>query len=166
MMTKSTNVLRLRVDDRLLHGQVVVTWVRDLAIKNIWIVSDRVACEPIEIALLQSAVPFDVHLDIFTTHEAIQQVHKQKLVQPIMVMVEKLQTILELHELGFPLPEINVGGLRYQPGKIGLNRAVYVGQEDVNVVKCLERLGIGLTLQMLPSDHRINFYDRLRKKWR
>ncbi len=165
-MTKPTTTMRLRVDDRLLHGQVVVTWVRDLAIKTIWIISDRVASEPIEIALLQSAVPFDVQLEIYTTQEAVEQIHKPYTAQSTMIMVENLQTILELYELGFPLPDINVGGLRYQPGKIALNRAVYVGKEDVEICHNLEQQGIVMTLQIVPSDYRMNFYDRLRKKWK
>ncbi len=165
-MMKPTTTMRLRVDDRLLHGQVVVTWVRDLAIKIIWIISDRVASEPIEIALLQSAVPFDVKLEIFTIHEAADEIHKPSTAQSIMVMVENLQTVLDLQELGFPLPDVNVGGLRYQPGKVALHRAVYVGKHDVDIVNCLERQGVVMTLQVVPSDYRINFYDRLRKKWK
>ena len=98
--------------------------------------------------------------------QALQYADEHALPSPLMIMVEDLQTILYLCERNFPMPTVNVGGLRYQPGKIGLSKTVYVSEADVAILRVLEQMGVAITMQALPTDHRTDLYERLQRKWK
>src|SRR5690554_3471957 len=62
----------LRIDDRLIHGQVAITWAKDTRISRIIVVSDEVAANPIQKALLSQAAPPDVKANVVTLDKLIE----------------------------------------------------------------------------------------------
>ena len=151
----------VRVDDRLIHGQVVTSWVKSLSTRRIWVVSDRARQEPIEIILLKSSVPPFLALDVLSVQEAVDAC----LESHTLILLERLQDAVTLCRAGMPIRDINVGGLRYQPGRVGLSKSVYVGPEDVVALHALQALCVDTEIRVLPSDRRLDAYARLAQRW-
>lgn len=163
MKLESSVPFFLRVDDRLIHGQVMVTWVRDLGVKTIYVVSDRVVEEPLEIMLLEAAVTQDIHLEVLSTEDAIAKL-QQSTISPVMVMVENLDHVLALANRITPLPEVNLGGIRYRPGKSLFHKAIYLDEHDHVCLDELEKLEVKITMQTVPSDRKVDVFEKRRKK--
>ncbi|MHB1629621.1 MAG: PTS system mannose/fructose/N-acetylgalactosamine-transporter subunit IIB [Bacilli bacterium] len=160
-MTETEFTAFVRVDDRLIHGQVVTSWVKSLSTRRIWVVSDRARQEPIEVILLKSSVPPFLALEVLSVQEAASA----KLESHTLILLERLQDAVTLCRAGMPIRDINVGGLRYQPGRVGLSKSVYVGPEDAAALRALRALGVNAAIRVLPSDRRVDAYARLEQKW-
>jgi len=165
----STNAVSVRVDDRLIHGQVVTVWVRGLNVKQIWVVSDRAANEPIEVILLKSSVPAHLSLEVYTAAEAIAAWtaggHK-RLTSALLILTETIGTVIALIRAGIPIDVVNIGGIRYKPGRTALSKAVYMGEEEIQALHELESLGVPAHIRILPSDAKVDAYEKARQKWK
>jgi mannose/fructose/N-acetylgalactosamine-specific phosphotransferase system component IIB len=159
-MHTSHQSIFIRVDDRLIHGQVVTTWVQSLGTKSIWVISDRAAEEPLEVILLQSSVPRQLTLEVLTVSEALERLSQQQ-PEKTLVLMERVQDVLTLSKV-FPwIKDVNLGGLRYRPGKINISRAVYLLPEEVDILIELEVLGIRVSLQTVPTDAKVSVFDKI-----
>lgn len=154
-----------RVDDRLIHGQVVTQWVKALGTSTIWVISDRAAAQPIEVTLLKSSVPPHMSLQVFRVQDALAQWSRQE-EDHLLILTEGLEEVIQLHDGGFPIGEVNIGGMRYRPGRKGLNRAVYMGEPEVQLLQEMEARGIDAFIRIMPTDSKVNAYERTRRKWK
>ncbi|WP_067930312.1 PTS system mannose/fructose/N-acetylgalactosamine-transporter subunit IIB [Alicyclobacillus kakegawensis] len=157
--------LFVRVDDRLIHGQVVTTWVRSLGVRTIWVMSDRAANEPIEVVLLKSSVPSHLDLEVFTVEQTVDAWQRRRPSGPVLLLAEFLQDVLYLCERGVNIDQINLGGMRYKPGYAALSKAVYVGEAEAAALQALEARGVEAYIRVVPSDTKVDAYERLRQRW-
>lgn len=165
MMASLEPDLFVRVDDRLIHGQVVTTWVKHLSTRVIWVVSDRARAEPIEVVLLKSSVPSDLALEVFSLQEAACAWSRFS-GRRLMLLFERLEDVIQAFDLSIPVHSVNLGGLRYRPGSVALTKAVYVGEQESHTLRCMESRGIRTTIQLLPHDKKIDVYEFIRGKSR
>lgn len=156
--------IHVRVDDRLIHGQVVTTWVRSLGVKTIWVVSDRAANEPIEIILLKSSVPSHLTLQVYSVGEAIQAWQAPSSAT-ILMLAETVQDVVPLVEAGLPIETIDLGGMRYHAGYVALSKAVYVGAAETAALEALRNHQVAAWIRVVPSDTKVDAYERLKQRW-
>ena len=106
-----------RIDDRLIHGQVLVAWGSRLDPRRMWVVDDGVAANAWEKALFADAAP-GIGVSVLTVEEAAGA-HAAEASAPgsTFLLVRDLATARRLHEAGVRVPAWNVGGLHYAPGK-------------------------------------------------
>jgi len=165
VMATSEPGLFVRVDDRLIHGQVVTTWVRHLSTSVIWVVSDRARAEPIEVVLLKSSVPPDLTLEVYSLQEAASAWTRFS-GRRLLLLFERLEDVVQAFDLHVPVCSVNLGGLRYRPGSVALTKAVYIGESESHSLQHMETRGIRTTIQMLPHDRKIDVYELFRGKSR
>ena len=140
-----------RVDDRLIHGQVVVAWGRHLRPKRIWVVDDAVAANAWERELLGSAAP-DVDVHVVTVAEMAAAWAGEAAVDgAAFLLVRDLKTALRLVEAGATVTAFNLGGLHYSPGKTKVNEYVYLDDADRERARALLGRGIALEVQDVPA---------------
>lgn len=153
-----------RVDDRLIHGQVVVGWARALEADAIVVADDGVAADPMQRMLLPMAVPPQIHVDIWSIQEAARRFNEGELgPNRVILLFASLRAALDFARQGGRLPGLNVGGLRLAPGRNSLSVSVAVGPEDADSARALEALGVPIELRMLPVDEPEPFLDLLAK---
>lgn len=141
----------VRVDDRLIHGQVVVAWGRHLRPKRIWVADDATAASSWERDLLASAAP-GVEVKVVTVAEAAAG-FAEEAVTPggAFLLVRNLATALALHRAGATFTSLNLGGIHYATGRTKVNEFVYLGPEDRAQARELIRDGVRLVLQDVPA---------------
>lgn len=145
----------MRIDDRLIHGQVAYGWVSALGVNVILVVNDEAKNDQMKAMALNLAKPNNVKLYIRGVEESGEIVQKfsESKKNQVLVLVQNTRDALALIKgSGDAVPEINVGGLRYSEGKKKLTDLVAVDEQDIKNLKSLEELGIKLEIRMLPRD--------------
>jgi mannose/fructose/N-acetylgalactosamine-specific phosphotransferase system component IIB len=140
-----------RIDDRLIHGQVLVAWGSRLDPARIWVVDDGVAASDWERQLFQDAAPgIDVHVAT-VAEAAVAYASEAAATGHAFLLVRDLATACRLLEAGAKAHEWNVGGLHYAPGKDKVNDYVYLDGADRADARALLRQGATLVVQDVPA---------------
>jgi len=143
--------LLVRVDDRLIHGQVVVAWGARLRPARIWVADDGVAASAWERDLLQSAAP-DAEVRVATLAEVAGAWESEAAAAGgAFLLVRDLPTALALHDAGACFRLLNLGGLHYAPGKDKVNEYVYLDARDRDSARTLLARGVVLEVQDVPA---------------
>jgi mannose/fructose/N-acetylgalactosamine-specific phosphotransferase system component IIB len=143
--------LNQRVDDRLLHGQVVVAWGATLRPARLYVVDDAAAADSWERDLLASAAP-GVEVRVLTVAEAAAAwVAEREAAGGAMLVVRDLRTARALVEAGAAVPVFTLGGLHYAPGKAKVAEYVYLDESDRDDARALLRGGARLEVQDVPA---------------
>ena len=140
-----------RVDDRLIHGQVVIAYGGRLRPERIWVVDDAAAVSPWERSLLLSAAP-GVDVRVVSVAEAAAAYSTEAAANGgAFLLVRDLAAARALVEAGAQIPSFNLGGLHYAPGKSKVNEYIYLDDADLAAAGALLGLGIALEVQDVPA---------------
>jgi mannose/fructose/N-acetylgalactosamine-specific phosphotransferase system component IIB len=140
-----------RIDDRLIHGQVVVTWSHHLRPHRVWVVDDACAASTWEADLLRACAPeVDVRV-VDVAGAAAVYAHEAAAPDRVFLLVRNLQTALALVERGVPIERFNIGGLHYAAGKDKINDYVYLDGDDRHAARALLGRGVALEVQDVPA---------------
>ena len=153
-------ILKIRIDDRLLHGQVAYSWKSALGYDAIVIVSDSAAKDEMRKTALKLCCPDGVKLATRTV-EAGAELKSMK----VFVIAPDPETVCRLVELIEEKPVINVGGMQMHEGKKMFSKAVYVDGKDVEYMDRLVEMGYKLEIQEVPATS-VSEYQTIRKNWR
>ena len=140
-----------RIDDRLIHGQVLVAWGARLDPARIWLVDDAVAASAWERDLFRQAAP-GIDVRVASVNEAAA-VHAEESMAPggAFLLVRDLASAHRLVRAGARVPAFNVGGLHYAPGKHKVHDYVYLDDADREHARALLAAGVGLHVQDVPA---------------
>jgi PTS system mannose-specific IIB component/fructoselysine and glucoselysine-specific PTS system IIB component len=145
----------LRVDDRLIHGQVLVAWGMRLDPKRIWVVDDAAAADPWERELYAASAP-GVTVHVVTVAEAAAAFAGESAAAgPAFLLVRDLHAALKLVEAGAAPRSFNLGGLHYAPGKTRVNEYIYMDDGDRAAARALLSHGVGLDVQDVPASRAV-----------
>jgi len=146
-------LLLARIDDRLIHGQVVYGWGRPLRPTWIVIVSDALRSDPDRAALYLFAAPEGARAEVLAVGEAAGTETRARVeAERTFLLFPGALEPLRLKEAGFPLTEVNVGGLHHAEGKEAVLPYVYLDASDRESLVALAKLGVRLTAQDLPGN--------------
>lgn len=148
-----------RVDDRLIHGQVVMAWGHPMRPKRIWVVDDASAANAWERDLLASAAP-GVEVRVTTVAEAAAAHAEEAQAEgAAFLLVRSLESALALLEAGAAFATLNLGGLHYAPGRTKVNEYVYLDAEDRARARRLLERGVALVVQDVPASRPVALAD-------
>ena len=150
----------VRIDDRLIHGQIVQGWLKVIQVDKILLISDEVAEDKMQQILLSMAMPSDVKLVVKNvkdaSYELLNDVYDK---DKLMVLFSNPQDIVKVLDNGFKFKSINVGGMHFTHGKVQILKNLSVDKEDIiSFMKLIEN-GIELEARILPSDERYNIIN-------
>lgn len=141
----------IRIDDRLIHGQVALGWSRSKGINCILAVDDETAKNALQCSLLKMATPPGVKSFIVGTDKAVEIINSGKLdKKKVMLLTKGIDTMLQLKEKGVDIREVNVGNLRTKDGRKILE-IVYLTDHEIDVFKKLAADGVKFYAQSLPD---------------
>lgn len=149
------SVVLARVDDRLIHGQVVVGWARHCQADCIIVANDAVSADPMQRTLLPMAVPQGIEVAIYRVKEAAEKLSLgAHAARRAILLFASPADVLNFRRLGGELSELNLGGIRMAPGKDQLRKSVSLGSEDRLALAELAKQGVEVYSQMVPGDAR------------
>ena len=133
------NILLTRIDNRLIHGQVVCNWAGTVGANLIVVVDDETANSDTEKSIMQlaaSSLGFDSRF--FTVQHTIDVIDKASDCQKILLVCKTPQVLRKLIEGGVEIKNVNIGNLHFSEGKKKISDKVYVDDkdlEDLNFIK-------------------------------
>jgi PTS system mannose-specific IIB component/fructoselysine and glucoselysine-specific PTS system IIB component len=146
-------IVLCRVDDRLVHGQVVIGWGRPLAIELIVLVDDTVATSPWEQDLYRMSVSPEIEVQFLGAAEASARLHEWETgTRRVLILTGDLPTVAALHAAGpSAVHRINLGGLHHRPGRRERLPYLYLTNDELRSLQALEAAGADVQAQDLPS---------------
>ncbi len=148
------DIALIRVDDRLIHGQVVVGWTQALGIQQILVADDATAANPVQRDLLLLAVPGGVTADVLPIADAAAVVRASQSHVPTIVLVKGPRELLALYRAGLPMDVVNVGNVHTAAGRRRLTKEVHATDEEIAIWRELASAGVRLEAQWLPGQAR------------
>jgi mannose/fructose/sorbose-specific phosphotransferase system IIB component len=149
--SKVMDIQMIRIDDRLIHGQVVVGWVSALRIQRLVVVNDSVAANVMQRTLMEIAVPTALKVSFFTVKEAARECLVPGGERALLLFTKPLD-IWTFLEDGGPVTAINMGGMHYSDGRRQAGPVLFVNDEDVLAFRDLKRKGIPIEVRAVPGD--------------
>ena len=147
----------IRIDDRLVHGQVAFTWVPSLGIDCLLVANDKVAKDDFQKMTLGLAKPAGAKLLIKSMADAIAFLNDDKnKSMKVLVLINSVADAYGLAGGVGDIKSINLGGIRAREGAKMISKAVAVTQEEISLLKELIQRGIELEIRQVPSDNKQN----------
>ena len=148
----------VRVDDRLIHGQVVAVWVKHIRVDLIVIVDDSVAKDPFMQDVLRLSAPPGITVDVRSVREGIATLGENAPGRDrTMVLVKSPKTARLLFDGGIRFAHLNVGGIGGGPGRKSLFKNISMSEEEKSILKSLVKDGVKITLQTVPGEQTADF---------
>lgn len=157
-------IIGVRIDGRLIHGQVANLWATKLQVSRIMVADDAVAENAIEKAGLKMATPAGVKLSILPVEKAAANILAGKYdSQRLFIVTRKPAQLLGLVNAGVQIPEINVGNMSQGDNTKTVTKSINVEEQDVKDFEALAAKGVHLIHQMVPGDKAEEFMGLLNK---
>lgn len=156
----------MRMDDRLIHGQIVTAWIKEAQADTILLADDKAAGDPTQQMILKFAVPAGIKLLIVPMGEAYRIICDDTKRGSALLIVRNPQTAYELFEMGFRIDAINVGNIsnsRSRTGRTRLLSNIYVEQNDVDYLRKIHDLGVRLDVRAVPTDKSVDGMELIAK---
>lgn len=152
----------VRIDDRLIHGQVATVWAKEANAERIIICSDQVANDQIRKSLLLQVAPPGIKVNVVGVDKAIRVYNNPKYENDqVFYLFTCPQDIVKMVEGGVNIKSVNIGGMAFKEGKKQITKAVSVDDSDREAFRRLNGLGIELEIRTVATDSKTNIMDKL-----
>lgn len=160
----------VRIDDRLIHGQVVAGWGLHLSPNRIILSSDNIATSDWEKEMYIGAevtAPYPLTISVLTLDETIEFLTDNILEkEKIILIIETPHETVELVKKGLQVERINVGGMHYQKGKRQIAPFIFVDEHDIFSFRELTQMNIHLEGRDVPTAKSIDILPMIDSlKW-
>ncbi len=147
------NILLTRIDNRLVHGQVGVTWTKTIGANLLVVADDDAAKDELQQRLMAvTAKSSGCGIRFFTIEKTAAIINKAAPNQKIFIIVRTPHDARRLVEAGVDLKEINVGNMHFSEGKRAITKKVYVDDKDMEDLHFLASKGFDVYAQDVPGD--------------
>ena len=155
---KKTDYPIIRIDDRLLHGQVVVGWAGALGLEWLILAHDRVVATKSLCAALRAGVPPEIQTDVIDLDQAgAALANGDYSTQKSMLVLESPGDVLKLIHKGVTVKSLHIGGLHFREGSDELLPYVFLSNWDRMALDEMIQRGVRVSLQDLPSTNPVAY---------
>jgi mannose/fructose/N-acetylgalactosamine-specific phosphotransferase system component IIB len=162
---KLYGILLARIDDRLVHGQVVVGWSRAVGARHIVVCNDRTAGDEFSKTIIETAsAPADIYVRALTVEEAVKETSCGAFRKTgAIFLFENPADLLRIMDAGVKLDKVNLGGLHQRPGKTEAVKAIWLDEKDCADLQAIVDRGARVTVQMVPTEAEIGVETILKR---
>ncbi|HEY6010907.1 MAG TPA: PTS sugar transporter subunit IIB [Nitrospirota bacterium] len=142
----------IRIDDRLIHGQVVEGWVNYLKATCIVVADDSVAANPLQRSILEVSVPQGLTVVVGSIQDVCGRLRAREFdSERVILLFSKPSDVLLALRSGLECPALNIGGMHFVPGKRKLMDMFAVDDGDLQALKEIAAMGIKVQVQAVPN---------------
>lgn len=144
----------VRVDFRLMHGQVIANWLNQVDGNAIMIVNDKLANDPFMGDVYKMAAPKGVKVSIFGLEKALEKIKSEKYMtgKRLIVLFQSVNEAKEAFDKGFPIKALQVGGLGSGNDRVQITNQIYLNISDTEKLLELNGKGVKVYLQTVPKE--------------
>lgn len=150
-------IVEVRIDDRLIHGQVVGYWVPQFKVERILIVDDEIVNDEIRKNALKFGCPAQCKLSIFGAAKAAEKLNR-KIDEGVRVMLlcRTPQPFVDLADNGYLVDHITIGNMSTKANAKHIHKNIFVSPEECAAFNLLADKGVQLSIQYTPVDTKID----------
>jgi len=153
----------IRVDSRLVHGQIIETWLPFLKATRIVVVNDEVAGSFFRETVIRMAVPREAEVLIYGVDEfGSSDITRQNESVRTIVLFSGVSDVSRAWAAGFRFKTLNIGNLYSENFKLQCSTSVCLADEDMAHIRFLLDSGVSVEMRSVPSDRIVDFRDLLR----
>jgi PTS system mannose-specific IIB component len=142
-----------RIDNRLIHGQVLETWVPYVHADCIVVANDTVASTPLKRMMMESSVPSRMRVEIGSVEEMSALMASGTLADyKVLLLFGNTSDALRAYRYGLSYQRLNLGNLHAGDGKTRLSCTIFLDPADLDALYELEQAGITITARCIPAD--------------
>jgi PTS system mannose-specific IIB component len=152
------------MDNRLIHGQILVAWYSSLNVDHLIVANDVVANDPLQVTLLKAVAPMGAKVSVMTIEDCVAYCQSpESAKENIFIITKYPEDGLALIEHGLELDTLNLGNQAYVRNSKKLSNSVFLTESGVKALKALHDKGIRLTCRMMPTDSDHEFWPTIEK---
>jgi len=152
----------VRIDDRLIHGQIVSSWINFLGADRIIVADNKAANDSFQKSLLKMAVPKSVAMDIVSVEEAAKMIQGFSEKDKVLVILRNGASLLEIAGFGIVFESVNVGNSSMNPKRKQYFKSVWLTEEEVEEYRKLKDLGTYLDVRVVPDEKGIELFSLIK----
>lgn len=145
-------IVLARIDDRLVHGQVMTQWLQYSGGNHIVIVDSDVAADSFNTNMMKMAVPRSVKLDVFTEEEGAKKINELPDSAKVIILAKRPQVFDKLVEDGLEIGSVIVGGMGQNQERKKLYKNIAASDEEREAFRKIIGKGVDLKIRVVPSD--------------
>lgn len=147
------SIVLTRVDNRLIHGQVLETWVPHVHADCIVVANDAVAATPLKRMMMEASVPSRLRVEIGSVAEIVELFTSRSLDgMKVLLLFGSTADALRAYRAGLLYQQLNLGNLHAGAGKTRLSCTIFLDPEDLVDLADLEQAGVVITARCIPAD--------------
>lgn len=161
-------IAHARIDDRLIHGQVVTAWLQFIGrCDEILICDDKARKDQFLQQVLRMTAPPGMPIRVLSVDEALVDLPaKANDPRRVLLLARGPGPFLRLIKGGINIPYLNLGGMGAGPGRRNLHRSISVSSEDLDMLQQIQNAGVRIEIKMVPSDRGIDLNNIIRSSQR
>ncbi len=157
------NLVLTRIDDRLIHGQVMTKWLKETGAENVVIIDDATSKNEFVINVFEQAIPEDIGIGVFNKEDGVK-FFSQPLEAPTMILVKVPETIEYLINHGVDIKDLDLGGMGAKDGRSTLYQYISTSHEEDQCFYRLLDKGMNVYVQIVPQNEKQPIKPLLDKK--
>ncbi len=158
------NFSLVRVDNRLIHGQILEAWVPYVRASCLVVADDDVANDFFRETVIRMAVPREIDVHIHSVEEfAKSHSYSEETGRKTILLFSTVSAALKAFERGFHYERLNIGNVYNEEGKVRCARSINLSDRDISDIIQLIQGGVQVELRCVPKDKPLDFFSTLKK---
>jgi mannose/fructose/N-acetylgalactosamine-specific phosphotransferase system component IIB len=152
----------VRVDNRLVHGQVLEAWLPALDAQGILVADDEAAGNVLARSAMTLAIPPGVSFQVLRLQAAADLLlpgGKGPQASRTLLLLRDVSDAVMLHERGVPIPRLNLGNVHFGAGRRQVSPSVFLDEGEVSALDQLARSGTEIEVRAVPSEPPLRLAD-------
>ncbi|MGX8852186.1 PTS system mannose/fructose/N-acetylgalactosamine-transporter subunit IIB [Amedibacillus sp. YH-ame10] len=157
-------IIHVRIDARMIHGQVAAFWSNALRVNRIMVANDAVAEDEITKSALRMVAPSGMRTSLISLETAANNIKANKYAgQRVLLIITSPLDAIKMMDLGLDITSINVGNMSKRENTTQIKRSVSVTKEEAEAFHTLIERGVEVTSVMVPDEPKSYIIDYLEK---
>lgn len=162
-----TNIALLRVDDRLVHGQVVTKWIGEAGAKEIVIVDDYLATNTYLSSVFKMAAPHGVEVVTYSSETFVEKINSDSFGEvPLLVLFKSIEILGKVYSLGFKNKNVQIGGIGANSDRKIVFQSIALSESEAQKLKEIQQKGVKVIFQRVPDEKLSDLSMILKKKFK
>lgn len=154
----------VRVDFRVIHGQVIAKWLKQTQADHIIVIDDNISKNSFLCKVYKMSIPSNVTIDIYNVTDALKLWKEGKMEDGnIFIIFKDISTALRVWKEGFPITELQIGGVGGGAGQKNVYHNINFSPADFQLLNQLYEGGVKVTLQAIPEEKPLDYGNVIRK---
>lgn len=150
------SIVLARVDDRLIHGQVMTSWLNYTGANKIVVIDDVTANDSFLTMIIKTLVPANIKTEVVKVDECVDKVKRFENHDKVIILAKTPAPYVLMAENGVQLDKVNIGGMGIKPGRKTIYKNISASDEEIIQLKALLEKHIPVEIQMVAEDPAID----------